>query len=463
MRSRILAAAALGAAGIVLAGAWMGYEELGRTPGELMRYAERRLQEHPTLQALAVPVLRSLRAWLGEPAYGDGALPFAVPPLPATPFRAMDKPLAVSQPPEPAKAAQGGRRILQVGPRRDIVTIAMAAKLARDGDIIEIDSGDYRADVASWDLAELTLRGVGGRARLIAAGAGAEGKAIWVIKRGRVIVENVEFVGTRVADRNGAGVRFEGGHLVIRNCLFYDNENGLLASGGDAQLEIESSEFAYNGRGDGQTHQLYAGNLKSLKVTGSYFHHANTGHLIKSRSAHNDIRYNRLSDESGGRASYELEFPNGGVARVVGNIIQQTAGGANSTLISYGAEGYAWPFNALELAHNTLVNDEPRGGAFLRVAAGAQIVRTRNNLLVGKGRYHTPDMRESSGDIKADWRIFAAAARHDYRLNAAGRKLAAVPQASELMPRSEYLHPRQLRMLASTALFPGAIQTPGPD
>lgn len=466
-RGRILAVAALITGALAFGAAWMVYEELGRTPGELIRYTERRLQGHPALQMLATPVLAGLRAALGEPAQGDKPPPFALPALPLKPSQDQHQPLPAARPPGTAKASNEAARIIRVGPRRDIVTIAMAASLAKDGDVIEIDSGDYHADVASWDRAELTLRGVGGRARLIAAGASAEGKAIWVIKRGRVIIENIEFIGARVADRNGAGIRFEQGHLTVRNCLFFDNQNGLLTGDGSAELEIESSEFGYNGAGDGQTHHLYAGKIKSLMVTGSYFHHANAGHLIKSRAAKNDIRYNRLSDESGGRASYELEFPNGGVAQVVGNIIQQTARGGNSTLISYGAEGYRWPLNALYLVHNTLVNDEPRGGAFLRVMPGAQIVGTRNNLLIGKGKYHTPAIRESSGDIRADWHIFAAAIRYDYRLNASGRQNLAGPgslaREAGLIPRSEYVHPLKLKALAAAPVFAGALQTAGPD
>jgi hypothetical protein len=117
--------------------------------------------------------------------------------------------------------------------------------------------------------------------------------------------------------------------------------------------------------------------------------------------------------------------------------------------------------------HNTLVNDEPRGGAFLRVAPGAQIVSTQNNLLIGNGRYHTPDLRVSSGDVRADWRIFAAAMRYDYHLNALGRKRKVAPASaapgSELIPRSEYVHPRELKPLQGPPVFPGALQTPGPD
>ncbi len=462
---RVLSVMVLVAGGLAAAGAWVLYDELGRTPGELIRHAERRLIGHPRVQTVALPLLGGLRGWLGEPGYGETPAPFPVPALPPNPTQAIAKPLPVLQATVQEKRADNRGRIIRVGAARDVVTIAMAATLAKDGDVIEIDGGDYHADVASWDRAELTLRGVGGRARLIASGAQAEGKAIWVIRRGRVTVENIDFIGARVADRNGAGIRFEQGHLTVRNCLFFDNENGLLASGGDAELEIENSEFAYNGNGGGLTHNLYAGNIKALRVTGSYFHHANGGHLLKSRAAKNDIRYNRLSDESGGRASYELEFPNGGVAHVVGNIIQQTARAGNSTLVSYGAEGYVWPLNALYLAHNTLVNDEPRGGAFLRVMPGAQIITTRNNLLVGKGRFHTPALRDSAGDVRADWRSFAAALRYDYRLNDVGRQRAAavaVP-APELAPRSEYVHPRQRKALTAAPIFPGAVQTPAPD
>ncbi len=90
------------------------------------------------------------------------------------------------------------------------------------------------------------------------------------------------------------------GRLSIVDCGFFDNENGILA-GGDAEstLEIQNSEFGNNGHGDGQSHNLYVGAIAMLKVTGSYFHHARVGHLLKSRAAQNLIYYNRLTDETG--------------------------------------------------------------------------------------------------------------------------------------------------------------------
>ncbi|WP_214278495.1 hypothetical protein, partial [Escherichia coli] len=86
--------------------------------------------------------------------------------------------------------------------------------------------------------------------------------------------------------------------------------------------------------------------------TGSYFHHGLLGHLLKSRAALNHILYNRLSDEIGGRASYELELPNGGVAVVMGNLIAQSSTTENPHVISFGAEGASWPQQALYLVNN---------------------------------------------------------------------------------------------------------------
>lgn len=359
-------------------------------------------------------------------------------------------------------------RIIRVGPGHHTRTIAAAATLARDGDTIEIDAGDYPADVAVWKQDRLTIRGVGGRARLIASGASAERKAIWVIRGGAITVENIEFTGARAADRNGAGVRFEKGHLVIRNCRFIDNENGILTGGGDAELEIENSEFGHNGAGDGYSHNLYAGALRRLRVTGSYFHHARVGHLLKSRAAENHILYNRLTDEAGGRASYELEFPNGGIAYVIGNIIEQSATTENATIISYGAEGYPRPANEVYLVNNTVANNRPAGGVFLAVKPGVAVVKAYNNLLLGKGPLHTGVLGFFANNPNVEADAFAAASRHDYRITADSalhRTYLAPGQVNgiDLAPTREYVHPATTRLLPGAPTLPGARQTLQPD
>ena len=394
--------------------------------------------------------------YLGEIRRDASGKLIAAPPPPTDEAGAASSPTDVTA------------RIVRVGPGRKVHTIAAAAALARDGDIIEIEAGDYIGDVAIWKQNTLTIRGVGGRARLIASGASAEKKAIWVVRGGAITIENIEFTGARVPDKNGAGIRFEKGRLLIRNCRFIDNENGILTGGGDAELDIENSEFGHNGAGDGYSHNLYVGALRRLRVIGSYFHHARVGHLLKSRAAENHILYNRLTDEAGGRASYELEFPNGGIAYVIGNIIEQSATTENGTMIAFGAEGYSHPKNELYLINNTIANNRPAGGLFLAVKPGAGVIKAYNNLLLGKGPLHTGIVGSFINNPNVEADTFAATTRHDYRVRADSplqRTYLAPGEANgiELAPTREYLHPAATRPLTGTPLLPGARQTMLPD
>lgn len=362
------------------------------------------------------------------------------------------------------RASGYARPPLRVGPTRAVQRIADAARLAVDGDLVEIDAGDYVADVAVWDRADLTLRAVGGRVRLLAAGAHAEGKAIWVVRRGRVVVEGVDFIGARVPHLNGAGIRFEGGELTVRDCSFIDNQMGLLtANEPSMSLRIERCEFGHAARNERFTHLLYAGAIGELTVVGSYFHHGDNGHLLKSRARRNRIEYSRFTDEPGGRGSYEINLPNGGRAELVGNLIQQGVGSPNAVIVSFGEEGYAAADNELVLAHNTVVNDlEGGAGLFVRAAAGPARVVTRNNLWVGPGQLASAPAVDAQGDWRVGFDGLVRPARQDYRLNpaaigAGGWRLAG-PLPPDWVPRAEYVHPRQLRPLAGLPALPGALQ-----
>ena len=274
---------------------------------------------------------------------------------------------------------------LQVGPKRNIKTIAACAYIARSGAIILVDSGDYPADVAVWQQDDITIRAVGGRVRLLAQGAAAEGKGIWVVRGNRMQVEGFDFEGAAVPSHNGTGIRLETGSLLVKDCRIRYNEMGLLTNNDPSTvLEVEGCEFAYNQRPDGHNHNLYVGQIARLTVVSSHFHHGHRGHLLKSRAAMSHVINSRLVDGADGTSSYELEFPNGGIAYVVGNVIGQSIRTENPHLISFGVEGYKWPRNELYLANNTLINPLP-GGVFLRVAPGADAVQTFDNVLVGRG------------------------------------------------------------------------------
>lgn len=423
--------------------------------GEIRRDADGKLIAVPAQPAAPAPNL--------EP----GAPPAAATATKPKPPRSEQ---ALPAPHKPTGVAEG--KTLRVGPQQALRSIAAAAKLAVDGDTIEIEAGDYVADVAVWQQANLTIRGIGpSRPRLIAGGAHIEGKGVWVVRGGDITVENLEFRDARVKDRNGAGIRFEKGYLTVRNCKFENNENGILTAGGSNMfLDIENSEFAHNGVNDGKTHNLYVGQITRLRVTGSYFHHGRIGHLLKSRAEENHIFYNRLSDELDGTASYELEFPNGGVAYVVGNLIAQNSQTDNPTLVSFGAEGYKAANIELYLINNTLVDDRPENGKLLVVKPGIQRLVAINNILVSRNKIE-PGVSGVAGIItnnpNADWDQFVLPQRFDYRLKAKASLLGkyvapAAANGFSLVPKREYAHPANSRPLAVAARNPGAFQTPAP-
>ena len=248
--------------------------------------------------------------------------------------------------------------------------------------------------------------------------------------------------------------------------MFTDNENGILAGNDQSiELEVEDSEFAQNGAGDGYSHGIYAGTIKRLSVRGSWFHAGRVGHLIKSRAAESLIEYNRIADDIGGTSSYELEFPNGGRAVVVGNFIQQSAQTENPVLISYGVEGYRWPINALYLAHNTLVNDRPQGGVFVAVAPGQATVRSVNNVLVGKGALELQATAQALDNRTLEWTDFVLPQRLDFRLKASSKAVGtakdpgATADGVSLRPVREYRHPASsVPVPPGTRLSPGAFQ-----
>ncbi|KPA15414.1 conserved hypothetical protein, secreted [Candidatus Magnetomorum sp. HK-1] len=284
-------------------------------------------------------------------------------------------------------------RILRVGPTRDFQWVRQASLVAQDNDIIEVDAGLYLGDIASWEANNLIIRGVGGRAHLHASGRSAEGKAIWVIRGENTTVENIEFSNCAVEDRNGAGIRLEGNNLILRNCYFHHNENGILTAIGldDCELLIEGCEFAYNGNGNGLTHNMYINAMKRFTLINSYSHHTVVGHNVKTRAYENHILYNRIMDEEIGRSSYLIDFSQGGKNIMIGNVLYQGRYAENQSMISHNAE---YPYHSqqeLYIVNNTFVNKRERNAIFVRVYNPTQKVVMGNNLFAGDADLFWPD------------------------------------------------------------------------
>ena len=356
-----------------------------------------------------------------------------------------------------------------VGAGEKVATLTEAARLAKDGEVIEVRPGNYRGQPAVWTQNDLLIRGVGERPVMIADGRSAESKAIWVVRAGHMRIENIEFRGARAADGNGAGIRFEKGDLVIDGCRFVDNEMGVLTANlADMSLTVSGSEFGEAPRHAGLLHHLlYVGAIGKFVLRGSRFQNGYLGHLVKSRARENHLLYNMLADGTEGRASYELEFPNGGIAYVIGNVIGQSAATDNPSMISYGAEGPRWPENALYLSHNTLLNDR-HDGSFLSVhnekfPAGIELWAI-NNLTVGNGNFFPPAQGRFEGNRSALRGDLIEYGGLPLRLtNLAPLRGSVRPpgrvRGVDLLPSEEFSYPAGSRPIrVSRALSPGAFQ-----
>lgn len=342
-------------------------------------------------------------------------------------------------------AAGGSGRIVRVGPGKDYEKLGDVAASLQNGDVVEIEAGLYLNDFAEIAASDVTLRGVNGRPHFRATVGPPSNKGIWVLSGDNVSVDNIEFSGAVVPDLNGAGIRYEGAKLDVRNSSFHHNQSGILTvNRPDMVVEIRNSEFAYRVHANsGQAHGIYIGTAKRVVVMNSYFHHNDVGHHIKVRGAENWILYNKVTDQNGG-ASYLVEAPNCGSTYVIGNVLQKGARAENSNAVSYGAEGCEGKPLGLYVTSNTMVNDRHAGTFVLNRSGTTAFVA--NNLLVGNIGLADGPVKDVNNLIQSSEK-FVDRARYDFHLAAGaaaideGVKVGNAGKTS-LMPANEYAFPK---------------------
>lgn len=314
----------------------------------------------------------------------------------------------------PMQASRASGEQARTWPVKPGESLAGAVAAAQDGDTIELAAGVHRGQAAVIRQRRLRLRGSGGPVWLQADGAHAEGKALLVVRDGDIVIEGLGFRGTRVPHGNGAGIRFERGRLLVRDCAFVDNQMGLLAGNeGDAELHIEDSRFADAPPvppGHGLTHLLYIGRIARASVLRCRFSAGGHGHLLKSRAAENLVVGNRLGEVGdGGSPSYELEFPNGGRAELHDNLLVQAEASPNRTMLAFGAEGDGVREGGpprpheLVLVGNRFLSFGPRPGTAVQLHPGrlASAVRidARDNRYAGPLGIATPFDDTTRGNL----------------------------------------------------------------
>ncbi len=275
----------------------------------------------------------------------------------------------------PVMLPAASAKVLEVGPDKPFKQPSEAIAAADNGDDVRIAGGQY-FDCAIVKQDNLTIEGIGPEAVL--TDKTCAGKAILVIDGNNITVRNLTLQRARVPDRNGAGIRAEGGDLTIENVRFINNENGILSADNPAaSIRITGSSFTGNGRCDGScAHGLYIGHIKLLHVDHTRFFDTHVGHNIKSRALRTEIIDCDIEDGPDGTSSYLIEVANGGSLIVERNKMEKgrlTQNQGNTIMI--GSEGVTQPTEQIIIRDNSFTNDENRPTTFVanRTATPAEL------------------------------------------------------------------------------------------
>src|SRR6185437_5752110 len=254
---------------------------------------------------------------------------------------------------------------LTVGSGEEFSTLSAAVAASHNGDVIDVKAGTYVNDFATV-TDSITIESVGGTANFVATEPPTNLKAILTVGSDttpssiNVVVNGLSFSGAAISAADGAnaaGIREQSGNLMVENCLFQNNQMGILTNNvASSSITVTGSEFAGQSTLPGYlAHQIYVGQIGSAVIENNLFLANGSGHQIKDRAAHSVIQ-NNVIDDGSGQTSYDIDLPNGGNATISGNQIIKGASDPNTTVISYGEEGMIWGTNSLTITGNTIDN-----------------------------------------------------------------------------------------------------------
>ncbi len=294
---------------------------------------------------------------------------------------------------------------VRVGKDQRIKTIGDGILAAGNGGIVYIEPGIYHVNDLSIS-GNTTLIGEG---KVVLKSRRAVTKGLLVPLEGASLsARNITFMGAISPDKNGAGIRMEGRLLRLDNCIFLENDNGILSTGQPQSIvKITNSKFINNGHGDGYSHGIYMPYGKSLTIENTLFEGTRIGHHIKSMAGTTTIRGNTLRDLEG-QTSYMVDITKGGVGLIENNTMVRAANASQQTFINYDTSR-GGKIGHLTIRNNIFENAKRRARLLRNPEKVSTVIEGNRLSNFGRGTLARPgELQTEIGQSQAEARAIEA-------------------------------------------------------
>jgi len=230
-----------------------------------------------------------------------------------------------------------------------------------------------------------------------------DNKGFIVNTSNNLTIRNIECLGIRVKDQNGACLRHEGHDLTLEHVYFHDSESGILETSNQRHnVYIKNSRFENIGK-NGLAHSIYL-NSADLYLDNTLILNAkDESHSLKTRGQATYILNSTISSHYSNN-SRAIDLPNGGFLSIEGSTIHKGPLSVNFAAIGFGHEGIKHEKNELLINNNLILLERVAQNGLIDSAIANFKLIVRDNLIIGKvkdnNKYPLNQIFESRNDAK---------------------------------------------------------------
>lgn len=230
-----------------------------------------------------------------------------------------------------------------------------------------------------WDLSATLVENAPG-----SYGAGDRGRGGWQVDGGTGYhISGIIFNGCHTSSQNSAGLRYYNGatNLLLRDCQFFNNDNGLTGGSQNSEAIVEFCEFATNGNlaATSPTHNMYIyGGTFTLRYC--YVHDSLQAQNFHIRAQNATLEYNWFARAASyeGDLMVDDDFSGSGPFTqsmlLRGNVIVQNSnpGNHSQVVVIFNDTGLTNENMSMQVVNNTYVGNgipgNGGGAAFVHLA-----------------------------------------------------------------------------------------------